>query len=55
MLTIIGMYQGNAEELETDVDPSEVDYLISEYKMAFGADWSIYSIDNERAEHYEQD
>ena len=39
---IIGTYKGQEEEIDSDIDSREyADYLISEYSLAFGKDWTL--------------
>ena len=42
MYIIIGVCQGRKEEIDTAKDKKEADYLVNEYKMAFGKGWRIY-------------
>lgn len=40
---IMGSYQGGeAEEIDETLNYKEVSYLKSEYRLAFGAGWSIW-------------
>lgn len=38
---ITGRYRGRAEELDTADTLKEAETLVSEYRMAFGPEWSI--------------
>lgn len=39
---ILGRSRGPTEELDTADDASSADYLVGEYRLAFGAGWSIW-------------
>jgi len=40
---IVGIYQGNKREtIDTAKDLAEAEYLVAEYRLAFGSDWRIY-------------
>lgn len=42
MFTIFGKYQGQPwEEIDTANDKQECDYLLGEYRMAFGPGWTF--------------
>ena len=41
MYSIIGVYRGNPEVLETTDTMKDALYLMQEYRMAFGNEWSI--------------
>lgn len=39
---IIGTYDGETEAVEEDIETrEEADYLLAEYKLAFGAGWYL--------------
>lgn len=40
---IMGKYQGETEEIDMATSKNEADYLISEYRMAYGKDWKIWA------------
>jgi hypothetical protein len=42
MLKIMGRYNGVTEELDTAKDQQEAEYLLGEYRLAFGAGWTIW-------------
>ena len=43
MYKIIGIYKGNKEVLEEQVETKqEANFLVQEYQMAFGNEWIIY-------------
>ena len=42
MYTIWGKYQGEKEEIDTADDVTTAKYLVGEYRMAYGAGWSIW-------------
>lgn len=39
---IMGSYQGHTEEIDTAETRKEATRLVAEYRMAFGAGWSIW-------------
>jgi len=41
-LAIMGRLEGNVEEIDRADDKDEARYLVQEYRMAFGPDWSIW-------------
>ena len=41
LVKIIGTYRGKSEVIDTAKDQKEADYLVREYRMAFGPDWTI--------------
>lgn len=43
MFNIIGVYQGNAEVIDTAKNMNEARFLISEYRMAYGFRWNIFA------------
>ena len=43
MFNIIGVYQGNAEIIDTAKNMNEARYLIAEYRQAFGYRWNIFA------------
>jgi len=46
-IKIMGRYgQGEAEELDTANNENSAEYLIAEYRMAFGAGWHIWQEDD---------
>lgn len=47
---IYGTYKGRTEELDTAETEKEAEYLTGEYRMAFGAEWSVYSEEKEENE-----
>jgi len=42
MYVIIGKYGGEEEELDRIGNVEEAEYLVEEYRMAFGSDWDIW-------------
>jgi len=42
MYKIIGIYRGQKEEIDTATTKQEADYLVNEYRIAFGDAWIIY-------------
>ena len=43
MFIIMGQYQGrDAEEIDTADNQKSAEYLVAEYKMAFGEHWHIW-------------
>ena len=38
----IGIYQGSKEVIDSATGKHEAEYLVNEYRMAFGLGWSIY-------------
>ena len=44
MFRIMGTYQGKKEELDTAKNQKEADYLVKEYKIALGKQWTIVSV-----------
>ncbi len=40
--TIYGTYKGNTEEIDTAEDLQSAEYLVGEYKLAYGKDWTIW-------------
>jgi hypothetical protein len=46
---IMGSYKGKpAEQIDTAVDIEDANYLVGEYKMAFGRGWEIWYESNSR-------
>lgn len=41
MYEIIGRYQGESEVIDTADTKQEAEYLVGEYRLAYGAGWSI--------------
>tara|TARA_Y100000310_G_scaffold155094_1_gene154582 strand:- start:94 stop:291 length:198 start_codon:yes stop_codon:yes gene_type:complete len=41
MYKIMGTYRGNSEELDEADTLDEANYLLTEYRVAFGPDWLI--------------
>ena len=41
--TIWGKYEGKKEIIDQADNKEEADYLVQEYKLAFGPDWIIWS------------
>lgn len=39
---IIGKYQASSEEIDTAKDLKEAEYLVGEYQMAYGKEWSVW-------------
>lgn len=39
---IMGMYQGETEEIDSFSTYDEAERMVSEYRMSFGAGWSIW-------------
>lgn len=46
-IRIMGRYQGKTEELDTANNDNSAEYLISEYRMAYGPDWHIWQEDDD--------
>jgi hypothetical protein len=45
MFRIMGSYHGTgAEEIDTANDRATADYLLGEYRLAYGAGWSLWII-----------
>jgi hypothetical protein len=42
MYEIIGIYNGQKEVIDSAESLTDANYLVTEYKMAFGSDWTIY-------------
>ena len=42
MYKIIGIYNGRSEVLDEASNKKEANYLVSEYRMAYGVGWHIY-------------
>jgi len=40
---IIGKHQGETEVIDTAENKAERDYMLTEYRMAFGQGWTIWS------------
>ena len=52
MITIMGSYDyGEAEEIDTTDTREGADYLLDEYRMAFGEGWIIWTEEQERGQH----
>jgi hypothetical protein len=45
MFIIMGTYQGKTEEIDEFDTRAEAEQMLSEYRMAFGADWALWVID----------
>lgn len=41
-IKIWGRYRGRTEELDTAPNEKEADYLVREYRMAYGAEWLVW-------------
>ena len=39
---IMGKYRGKTEQLDTATGEAEANYLVGEYRMAFGSEWVIW-------------
>lgn len=39
---IIGIYRGEKETIDSAETKTDADYLVSEYRLAFGPAWTIY-------------
>ena len=39
---IIGVYQRREEVIDTAQDKEEADYLVGEYKLAYGREWKVF-------------
>lgn len=50
MIRIMGRYRGRTEELDTADTEKEAETLVSEYRMAFGFDWSIWTEGSEECD-----
>ncbi len=44
MYQIIGVYKGNREVIDQAETKKEADYLVSEYRLAYGNEWKVYAI-----------
>ena len=44
MYKIMGKYHGTTEEIDTARDEQEADYLVGEYQMAYGKDWTVWKV-----------
>ena len=44
MYSIIGIYHGRKEVIDTAETETEADYLRDEYALAFGPDWTVYVV-----------
>jgi hypothetical protein len=42
MFKIMGKYQGKTEEIDSAETRSEADYLLGEYRLAYGAGWKLW-------------
>lgn len=42
MYKIMGKYKGRIEEIDTADDHKEAEFLLGEYRMAFGPDWTLW-------------
>ncbi len=48
MYLIMGKYQGTTEEVdhidptETDTPEQDAEYLVNEYRLAFGPEWTLW-------------
>jgi hypothetical protein len=42
MYIIYGKYNGEVEEIDEADDLKTAQYLVGEYRLAFGADWKIW-------------
>ena len=40
-IKIMGRYNGETEELDTANNDNSAEFLVNEYRMAFGSDWHI--------------
>ncbi len=40
---IMGKHKGETEQLDTAEDRQERDYLLGEYRLAFGSAWTIWA------------
>lgn len=41
---IIGIYKGNREVIDETDSKQDADYLVSEYRLAYGNEWKVYAI-----------
>ena len=39
---IMGKYRGKTEQVDTATGEAEANYLVGEYRMAFGSEWVIW-------------
>ncbi len=46
-IRIMGKYHGETEELDTANNDNSAEFLVAEYRMAYGADWRIWSEDDD--------
>ena len=42
MFVIVGVYRGKREEIDQTETEKDADYLVKEYAMAFGKDWTLF-------------
>lgn len=42
-ISIWGRYRGNVEKIDSASSKSSADYLVGEYRMAFGKEWEIWA------------
>jgi hypothetical protein len=40
--TIVGVYNGKSEVIDSADTEKEAEYLVREYRMAYGQSWRIY-------------
>jgi hypothetical protein len=40
---ILGYYRGGEEEIDTAETKTETQYLLKEYRLAYGSEWTIWS------------
>lgn len=41
---IIGEYHGKSEVIDEAADRDEAQYLVREYQLAYGLEWSVYYV-----------
>ena len=46
--TIIGVYGGKAEVIDSADTKQEAEYLVREYQMAYGQTWRVYMVTEEK-------
>lgn len=51
MITIMGESRFGVEEIDTAETREEADYLLGEYRLAFGNDFTIWT--EEKGEHHD--
>ena len=49
-IKIMGRYNGVTEELDTANNENSAEYLVNEYRIAFGTGWHIWTEDTQDAD-----